>query len=84
MSTKAPPIHKEYLGVRDARKKADQDAQLLANRIALLEAEEQKAWKKISATRERASNVLTVSPTVPDSAILPPPAVICGRRANTR
>ena len=27
-----PGIHKEFLNVRDARKKADQDAQLLANR----------------------------------------------------
>ena len=98
-----PGIHKEFLNVRDARKKADQDAQLLANRcvcarvflrvwcravrvcvcvcramcvpcwscvlielisfasrIALLEAEERKAWKKIHQTKERATNVIQV------------------------
>jgi len=30
------------------------DAQLLANRIALLKQEEEKAWKKIEETKKRA------------------------------
>ena len=34
-----------------ARKRAELDAQLLANRIALLKQEEEKAWKKIEETR---------------------------------
>ena len=54
------PMYKEFLNVRESRKKADQDAQLLANRIALLEAEERKAWKKIQQTKDRASNVIAV------------------------
>ena len=36
-----------------ARKRAELDAQLLANRIALLKQEEEKAWKKIEETRAR-------------------------------
>merc|ERR1712083_393304 len=33
------------------------DAQLLANRIALLKQEEEKAWKKIEETRKRANEI---------------------------
>jgi len=50
----------QLLRLREARRLADRDAQLLANRIALLEAEEQKAWKKIKQTKERAENILTL------------------------
>jgi len=32
---------------------AEQDAQLLANRIALLKAEEERAWKKIDQTKKK-------------------------------
>lgn len=35
----------------------EKDAQLLANRIALLKQEEQKTWKKIEETRRRATEV---------------------------
>lgn len=35
----------------------DRDAQLLANRIALLKQEEMKTWKKIEETRRRAAEV---------------------------
>ena len=38
----------QLLQLREARRNVDRDAQLLANRIALLEAEEKKAWKKIT------------------------------------
>jgi|EP00505_MAST-04D_sp_SCG-Rhode-Island_P001562 hypothetical protein len=46
------------LQLREARRNVDRDAQLLANRIALLEAEEKKAWKKIQSTKERAESIL--------------------------
>lgn len=35
------------VATRQNKKKAAEDAKLLANRIALLKLEEQKAWKKI-------------------------------------
>lgn len=41
-----------------ARKQAEADAQLLANRIELLRQEEAKAWKKIQQTKVRASDIL--------------------------
>lgn len=36
------------------KKKAADDAKLLANRIALLKLEEKKAWKKIQETKKKA------------------------------
>ncbi len=48
----------QLLQLREARRNVDRDAQLLANRIALLEAEEKKAWKKIQSTKERAEAIL--------------------------
>ena len=42
---------------KEARKRAELDAQLLANRIALLKQEEEKAWKKIEETRKRANEI---------------------------
>lgn len=44
-------------GAKEARKRAELDAQLLANRIALLKQEEEKAWKKIEETRKRAAEI---------------------------
>merc|ERR1712187_207903 len=41
----------------ESRKRAELDAQLLANRIALLKQEEEKAWKKIEETRKRAAEI---------------------------
>lgn len=43
-----------------ARKQAEADAQLLANRIALLQQEEAKAWKKIQQTKIRATEILSL------------------------
>lgn len=43
---------------RDARKLAEYQAQLLANRIALLKDEEAKAWKKIDQMRKRTKEVV--------------------------
>lgn len=42
---------------KESRKRAELDAQLLANRIALLKQEEEKAWKKIEETRTRADEI---------------------------
>jgi len=42
---------------KESRKRAELDAQLLANRIALLKQEEEKAWKKIEETRKRAHEI---------------------------
>ena len=39
------------------KKKAAEDAKLLANRIALLKLEEKKAWKKIEETKRKADQV---------------------------
>ena len=39
------------------KKKAADDARLLANRIALLKMEERKAWKKIAETKRKADQV---------------------------
>lgn len=38
---------------KESRKRTELDAQLLANRIALLKQEEEKAWKKIQETRRK-------------------------------
>lgn len=43
---------------KETRKKAELDAQLLANRIALLKQEEDKALKKIEDTQKRAREIL--------------------------
>jgi hypothetical protein len=45
---------------KESRKRAELDAQLLANRIALLKQEEEKAWRKIEETRKRASDIMTL------------------------
>merc|ERR1719352_988497 len=45
---------------KESRKRAELDAQLLANRIALLKQEEEKAWKKIEETRKRAGDITTL------------------------
>lgn len=38
----------------------DRDAQLLANRIALLKQEEMKTWKKIEETKKRTTDITTL------------------------
>jgi len=45
---------------KEARKRSELDAQLLANRIALLKQEEEKAWKKIEETRSRAQKIIDI------------------------
>ena len=43
---------------KGARKRAEEDAKLLANRIKLLKQEEQKAWKKIEDTKKKAKQIM--------------------------
>ncbi|KAF0687522.1 Aste57867_20761 [Aphanomyces stellatus] len=43
---------------KSKRKQAEYDAKLLANRLALLQQEEVKAWRKIEQTREKAQQIL--------------------------
>mmetsp|Transcript_6541 Transcript_6541/g.10509 ORF Transcript_6541/g.10509 Transcript_6541/m.10509 type:complete len:137 (-) Transcript_6541:473-883(-) len=45
---------------RQNKKKAADDAKLLANRIALLKLEEKKAWKKIEETKKKAEQVMKI------------------------
>lgn len=51
-------LQQQLLEAKEARKLVEQDAQLLANRISLLTQEEEKAWKKITQTRDRAQEIL--------------------------
>lgn len=44
--------------VKETRKRAELDAQLLANRIALLKQEEEKAERKIEDTKKRANEIM--------------------------
>lgn len=54
----AAKIRSNLTSAKEARKRAELDAQLLANRIALLKQEEEKAWKKIDETRKRAGEIV--------------------------
>lgn len=48
------------VATRMNKKKAQDDAKLLANRIALLKLEEKKAWKKIQDTKKKAEQVIQI------------------------
>ena len=52
--------HTKLAEAKQMRKRADEDARLLANRIALLKQEEMKAQKKIEETRRKAQEILTL------------------------
>ena len=43
--------------MKKRRKDIEKDAQLLANRIALLKQEEMKTWKKIDETKKRTGEI---------------------------
>merc|ERR1719182_524940 len=61
MEDASPRLNRASLTVaKEARKRAELDAQLLANRIALLKQEEEKAWKKIEEPRKRAGDITTL------------------------
>jgi len=51
-------VQANLTAAKEARKRAELDAQLLANRIALLKQEEEKAWKKIEDTRKKATEIM--------------------------
>ncbi|CDW88770.1 UNKNOWN [Stylonychia lemnae] len=46
------------LNAQKTRQKMEKDAQLLANRIALLKQEEMRTWKKIEETKKRTTDIL--------------------------
>lgn len=48
----------KLLNSKEARRKAEEDSRLLANRIALLKLEERKAWKKIEETKKKATQIV--------------------------
>ena len=52
-------LHRKLIAAKIARKRAEEDFKLLANRISLLKAEEQKAWKKIEETKKKAKDILS-------------------------
>ena len=51
-------LHQKLVAAKLARKRAEDDLRLLSNRIQLLKGEENRAFKKIEATRKRAGEVL--------------------------
>ena len=52
-------LHKRFLEMKKDRKKAEQDANLLGNRLNLLKGEEEKTWKKIENTRKKTQEKVT-------------------------
>ena len=46
-------LHKRFIEMKKERRKAEQDANLLGNRLKLLKGEEEKTWKKIENTRKK-------------------------------
>lgn len=57
---KADFLSNPMLDAKCNRKRAEVDLQLLANRIALLKAEEAKALQKVTVTKDRASEILQI------------------------
>lgn len=60
MDQNGNPISGALADQRVSRKRAQEDVKLLANRIALLKQEEQKAWKKIEETKKKANDIINV------------------------
>ena len=52
--------HTKLAEAKQMRKRADEDARLLSNRISLLKQEEMKAMKKIEETRRKAQEIINV------------------------
>ncbi|OMJ94940.1 hypothetical protein SteCoe_1800 [Stentor coeruleus] len=50
--------HNKFVEAKNMRKRAEEDAQLLSNRIALLKLEEQRSLKKIEETRNKAREIM--------------------------
>jgi hypothetical protein len=58
VATTGSQLQSNLTATKESRKRSELDAQLLANRIALLKQEEEKAWKKIEETRKRAAEIM--------------------------
>jgi len=56
----APMMRATLTAAKETRKRAELDAQLLANRIALLKQEEEKAERKIADTQKRANEIISL------------------------
>ena len=50
-------LHESFVEAKDARRRAEQDAKILANRIAQLKAAESKAQRKILEVKQKAADV---------------------------
>lgn len=55
------------IGAKEGRKRAENDLQLVANRIALLRYEEQRALEKVTETKARAQEILEIKKRNEDS-----------------
>ena len=51
-------LHRKLVAAKIARKRAEDDLNLLSNRISLLKQEENRAYKKIDQTRKKASDIV--------------------------
>ena len=51
-------LHQKLVAAKTARKRAEEDLKLLKNRITLLKMEENRAYKKIDQTRQKAGDII--------------------------
>ena len=51
-------LHQKLVAAKLARKRAEDDLRLLTNRINLLKSEENRAFKKIEQTRQKAGDIV--------------------------
>ena len=63
MTTSSAHRHNSVLNLNRAKKQADQNATLLANRILMLDSEQARLLKKIEKTRKRADQIVEVRRT---------------------
>jgi hypothetical protein len=52
-------LHRKLVAAKIARKRAEEDLKLLSNRISLLKQEENRAFKKIDQTRNKAGEIVS-------------------------
>ena len=51
---------KSLIGIKKTRKLIEADAQILANRIALLRNEELKSWKRIEEAKKKTKEIFSI------------------------
>ena len=61
----------QMLAVKDERKRAEYDVQLLANRLAYLRAEERAANKKVADTKKRTQDIAAAKKHAADKEKVP-------------